>query len=125
MWFDIGFILHVSLKILGQSNVKAKMIRKKKQINNIQSRQSAIEDLIKWLEEREKKIILLFFGLGETEKEMNLEEISKEMSLTKERVRQIKDAALVKLKCEALCSPECEVYRQLRWNLLLSWLYLL
>lgn len=85
-----------------------------KQINNIQSRQSAIEDLIKCLEEREKKIILLFFGLGETEKEMNLEEISKEMSLTKERVRQIKDAALVKLKCEALCSPECEVYRQLR-----------
>ena len=45
---------------------------------------------------------------------MNLEEISKEMSLTKERVRQIKDTALVKLKCEALCSPEYEIYKELR-----------
>ena len=45
---------------------------------------------------------------------MNLEEISREMSLTKERVRQIKDTALVKLKCEALCSPEFETYREIR-----------
>lgn len=85
-----------------------------KKMNNLQSRKSAIEDLVKCLEERERKIIMLFFGLGETEKEMNLEEISKEMSLTKERVRQIKDTALVKLKCEALCSPEYEIYKQLR-----------
>ena len=85
-----------------------------KKMNNLQSRKSAIEDLGKCLEEREKKIIMLFFGLGETEKEMNLEEISQEMSLTKERVRQIKDSALVKLKCEALCSPEYEIYKELR-----------
>lgn len=83
-------------------------------MNNLQSRQSAIEDLVKCLEEREKKIILLFFGLGESSKEMNLDEISKKMSLTKERVRQIKDMALVKLKCEALCSPEYNVYKELR-----------
>lgn len=83
-------------------------------MNDIQSRQSAIEDLVKCLEEREKKIIMLFFGLGENRREMNLEEISKEMCLTKERVRQIKDGALVKLKCEALCSNECEIYRNLR-----------
>ena len=85
-----------------------------KKMNNLQSRQSAIDDLVKCLEERERKIIMLFFGLGKTEKEMNLEEISKEMSLTKERVRQIKDTALVKLKCEALCSPEFETYREIR-----------
>lgn len=85
-----------------------------KKMNNLQSRQSAIEDLIKCLEEREKKIIILFYGLGENSKEMNLDEISKEMSLTKERVRQIKDDALVKLKCEALCSNEYETYRELR-----------
>ena len=72
------------------------------------------KDLIKCLEEREKKIIILFYGLGENSKEMNLDEISKEMSLTKERVRQIKDDALVKLKCEALCSSEYETYRELR-----------
>ena len=85
-----------------------------KKMNNLQSRKSAIEDLVKCLEERERKIIMLFFVLGEKEKEMNLEEISKEMSITKERVRQIKDTALVKLKCEALCSPEYEIYKELR-----------
>ena len=45
--------------------------------------------------------------------EMNLEEISQEMSLTKERVRQIKDNALVKLKCEVLCSNEYDTYKEL------------
>lgn len=85
-----------------------------KKMSNLQSRQSAIEDLTQCLEEREKKIIMLFYGLGETEKEMNLEEISKEMSLTKERVRQIKDIALVKMKCEAICSDEYNTYKELR-----------
>lgn len=85
-----------------------------KKMNNLQSRRSAIDDLTKCLEEREKKIIMLFFGLYDGGKEMNLEEISKEMCLTKERVRQIKDTALVKLKCEALCSDEYETYRELR-----------
>ena len=82
-------------------------------MNNIQSRQSAIDELIRCLEEREKKIILLFYGLGEQHRQMNLEEISKEMCITKERVRQIKDGALVKLKCEALCSDEYETYKEL------------
>lgn len=85
-----------------------------KKMNNLQSRRSAIDDLIKCLEEREKKIIILFYGLGEDSKGMNLEEISREMSLTTERVRQIKDSALVKLKCEALCSDEYETYKELR-----------
>jgi RNA polymerase primary sigma factor len=83
-------------------------------MNNLQSRRSAIEDLVKCLEERERKIILLFFGLYDDGKEKNLEEISKVMCLTKERVRQIKDAALVKLKCEALCSDEYQTYKDLR-----------
>ena len=60
------------------------------------------------------KFLILVGRLTNPEKEMNLEEISKEMSLTKERVRQIKDTALVKLKCEALCSPEYEIYKELR-----------
>ena len=84
-----------------------------RKMNNLQSQRTAIEDLIQCLEEREKKIIKLFYGLYENGKEMNLEEISKEMSLTKERVRQIKDGALVKLKCEALCSDEYSEYKNL------------
>lgn len=84
-----------------------------KKISNIQSRKEAIENLIKCLEEREKKIIMLFFGLGETPKEMNLEEVSKEVGITKERVRQIKDDALTKMKCEVLRSDEFETYKEL------------
>ena len=57
---------------------------------------------------------MLFFGIGETAKEMNLDEISKEMCLTKERVRQIKEMALVKLKCAAVSSEEFQTYRDLR-----------
>ncbi len=83
-------------------------------MNNLQSRKTAIEDLSQCLEEREKKIIMLFFGLTNNGREMNLDEISKELSLTKERVRQIKDDALVKLKCEALCSNEYQTYKDLR-----------
>lgn len=85
-----------------------------KKLNDMQSRRSAVEDLIQCLEERERKIIMLFFGLGDDAKAMNLDEISKKMSITKERVRQIKDSALVKLKCEALCSSEYETYMELR-----------
>ena len=84
-----------------------------RRMNDIHSRSSAIEDLIQCLEDREKKIIMLFYGIGENHREMNLEEISKELSLTKERVRQIKDNALVKMKCEALVSPEYNTYKLL------------
>lgn len=84
-----------------------------RQMGDLQSRQSAISDLVKCLEDREKKIIMLFYGLGEYKREMNLEEISKVLCITKERVRQIKDAALVKMKCEALCSDEFDTYRGL------------
>ena len=38
-------------------------------MNNLQSRKSAIDDLVKCLEDREKKIIMLFFGLEGNRKE--------------------------------------------------------
>lgn len=85
-----------------------------KNVSLIQGRKTAVEDLIKCLEEREKRIIMLFYGLGNYERGLNLEEISKEMHLTKERVRQIKDNALVKMKCEALCSDEFDAFKELR-----------
>ena len=84
-------------------------------INNIQSRKDAIESLMKCLHEREIKILTLFFGLNGG-KEMTLEEVGKEMCLTNERVRQIKDSALSKLKCEALTytDDEIDTFRLLR-----------
>ena len=77
-------------------------------INNIQSRKDAIESLMKCLHEREIKILTLFFGLNGG-KEMTLEEVGKEMCLTNERVRQIKDIALTKLKCEVLTYSDDEI----------------
>lgn len=52
------------------------------------------------LNEREKEIITLFFGLGKSHG-YTLEELSIHMDLSKERVRQIKDRAINKLKQDA------------------------
>lgn len=49
------------------------------------------------LTEREKEIIILFFGLG-TNHQLSLEEIGEKFNLTRERVRQIKDKALQRLR---------------------------
>ena len=48
------------------------------------------------LSERERDIIKMFFGIGRHE--MTLEEIGDEFGLTRERVRQIKEKAIRRLK---------------------------
>lgn len=70
-------------------------------LNNLKDRESSIADLLVCLKDRELKVIQMSFGLN-GEKEMTLNEISKATELSMERVRQIKDNALMKLKCEAL-----------------------
>ena len=45
---------------------------------------------------REKEIIRMFFGIGEHEK--TLEEIGDRFNLTRERVRQIKEKAIRRLR---------------------------
>lgn len=56
-----------------------------------------IDDTINTLTEKESVVLKLFFGLdGRGEK--NLEEIGKELNLTCERTRQIKDKALKRLR---------------------------
>lgn len=84
-------------------------------INNLQGRRDAVDDLLKCLHEREIKILTLFYGLNDG-KEMTLDEVGKCMNLTNERVRQIKDTALSKLKCKALTysDEEIEVFKSLR-----------
>jgi RNA polymerase primary sigma factor len=49
------------------------------------------------LAEREKQVIVLFFGLNSTAAH-SLEEIGEKFNLTRERVRQIKDKALLRLR---------------------------
>lgn len=85
------------------------------EINNIQSRKGTIELLMKCLHEREIKILTLFYGLNDG-KEMTLDEVGKTMNLTNERVRQIKDNAISKLKCNVLNYPDndIELFKSLR-----------
>ncbi len=57
----------------------------------------AIEDSLGSLKEREAKILRLYFGLDEHEP-MTLEEIGTMLGITRERVRQIKEKALSRLR---------------------------
>jgi RNA polymerase primary sigma factor len=58
---------------------------------------SSIDDALSHLREREAKVLRLYFGLDDNE-EMTLEEIGNKMGITRERVRQIKERALGKLR---------------------------
>ncbi len=49
------------------------------------------------LTDRERAILTLYFGLGDSEP-MTLEEIGKKMRLTRERIRQIKEKAILRLR---------------------------
>jgi RNA polymerase primary sigma factor len=62
-------------------------------------RESLAKDLqvaLETLNERERKVLEMYFGLGG--KEHSLEEISSMMDLTRERVRQIKEKSIRKLR---------------------------
>ena len=64
------------------------------------SRQEELETLEKnlaSLEERQRYVLISYFGLGES-KAKSLSEIGKELNLSKERVRQIKETALYELE---------------------------
>lgn len=52
------------------------------------------------LTEREKEVIKLFFGIG-VEHPMTLEDIGDSLGITRERIRQIKDKAITKLRSQS------------------------
>ena len=57
-----------------------------------------IDDVLDQLNDREKAVIRMRFGLMDDESDRTLEEIGKELSVTRERVRQIESSAIKKLK---------------------------
>jgi len=57
-----------------------------------------IDDILDQLNEREKAVIRMRFGLLDDESDRTLEEIGKELNVTRERVRQIESSAIKKLK---------------------------
>jgi RNA polymerase primary sigma factor len=57
-----------------------------------------IESVLEQLNEREKAVIKLRFGIMDDESDRTLEEIGRELNVTRERVRQIESSAIKKLK---------------------------
>ncbi len=61
-----------------------------------------IDRSLKTLTERQKEVICFFFGIG-VDHPMSLEDIGERFHLTRERVRQIKDKAITKLRATNRC----------------------
>ncbi len=61
-----------------------------------------IERSLSTLTERQKEVIRYFFGLG-IDHPLSLEDIGERFCLTRERVRQIKDKAITKLRTASRC----------------------
>ncbi|RQW02879.1 MAG: RNA polymerase sigma factor RpoD/SigA [Calditrichaeota bacterium] len=61
-----------------------------------------IRRVLKTLSSREEKIIKMYFGL-DYDRPLTLEEIGDRLNLTRERVRQIKERALIRLRHQSRC----------------------
>jgi RNA polymerase primary sigma factor len=59
---------------------------------------NTIEEALNTLKEREARVLRLYFGLEDGRDPMTLEEIGALLGITRERVRQIKEKALVRLR---------------------------
>ncbi|MBS1909484.1 MAG: sigma-70 family RNA polymerase sigma factor, partial [Bacteroidetes bacterium] len=66
------------------------------------SLKTEIERSLNTLTQRQREVIVSFFGIG-IDHPMSLEDIGERYSLTRERVRQIKDAAINKLRSNSKC----------------------
>jgi RNA polymerase primary sigma factor len=66
-------------------------------IEHKESLKQEIDRSLKTLTERQKEVICFFFGIG-VDHPMSLEDIGDKFNLTRERVRQIKDKAITKLR---------------------------
>ncbi|KIC95338.1 RNA polymerase sigma factor rpoD [Flavihumibacter solisilvae] len=71
--------------------------RTDKSVEHDESLRQEIDRSLQTLTERQKEVICYFFGIG-VDHPMSLEDIGEKFNLTRERVRQIKDKAITKLK---------------------------
>ena len=69
------------------------------ELDHTQSLKVEIDRSLQTLTERQKEVICYFFGIG-VDHPLSLEDIGEKFNLTRERVRQIKDKAITKLKTQ-------------------------
>lgn len=72
------------------------------ELDHTESLKTEIDRSLKTLTDRQKEVICYFFGIG-VDHPMSLEDIGEKFSLTRERVRQIKDKAITKLRANNRC----------------------
>jgi RNA polymerase primary sigma factor len=72
------------------------------ELDHKESLKTEIDRSLKTLTERQKEVICFFFGIG-VDHPMSLEDIGERFNLTRERVRQIKDKAITKLRAANRC----------------------
>ena len=72
------------------------------EINHHDSLRCEIKRSLSTLTDRQRDVIMLYFGIG-VPNPMSLEDIGEKFSLTRERVRQIKDKAITKLRTTNRC----------------------
>jgi RNA polymerase primary sigma factor len=72
------------------------------ELDHKESLKVEIDRSLKTLTERQKEVICFFFGIG-VDHPMSLEDIGEKFNLTRERVRQIKDKAITKLRTTTRC----------------------
>lgn len=77
--------------------IEDKAADKPYQASHDDSRFERIKELFEVINDREKKVLIYRFGLGGVDRR-TLEEIAQEFSITRERVRQIEEAALKKIR---------------------------
>ncbi len=68
-------------------------------LDHHQSLKTEIDRSLQTLTERQKEVICYFFGIG-VDHPLSLEDIGERFNLTRERVRQIKDKAITKLRSQ-------------------------
>jgi RNA polymerase primary sigma factor len=71
-------------------------------LDHHQSLKTEIDRSLQQLTERQKEVVCYFFGIG-VDHPLSLEDIGEKFNLTRERVRQIKDKAITKLRTTQKC----------------------
>lgn len=82
------------------------------EVDILQSRSNAINELLKSLNKREYRVLQSYFGLN-GEKEQTLEEISQSLGISKERVRQIKDNCIEKIQYKVMSNKKYSEFKEL------------